>query len=657
MLTGQNGILNRTTEAKIQTVVGSVKEEVQMLGMEELMKNETTITENLLADGKVKRTVKQGTDGKYYMYYIIKDGEFHSMNGLGAGNISSLKDVFLIDDNLNVRYIAKDGKEYGDNIENKILEDETKIRFSNKAFSEYVSKISGVTENEAKFKWMKNLTSLTIADNSVDSLQDLVFFPNLTSLTLGEYGTNIPPITSMDGIENCTKLQSLVIIYGPDKNYQAIKDLKKLTNFSRRYADKKEFDNIINGLKFCENLKTLELVGMYIDNMKRINELSECLENLNLNTNNISKIEGLEEKTKIVTLSIANNEITKITGIENLTNLKNVNLANNNISDITPLKANSLLMNLNLKGNTGIDGNRNNYTGEKLEALNKISEILDRGGTINLDTDKLSLFRNYTKLDFTNCGLVTLESLEGLTELTSLNLFGNNLTFEDEKSRQILSSMTKLKELNLYNNKVTNVTAINNLKSLKELILGGNNKVNLTEMEDIISNLNSLDVSTESLKTLSNCNINKITKLRLNAIRLTEIPNLSKFNKLTELSISGGNKIENINSISSLSNLESLNLNKCDLHNKMIDFSNLTKLNNLTLTNNALWSEDLEKVRTLKSNVNLTLDLRVNSIIDASALLELNLSTKIDLRNNVNLSTESKQNLTKRFGKNVMYDK
>lgn len=89
----------------------------------------------------------------------------------------------------------------------------------------------------------------------------------------------------------------------------------------------------------------------------------------------------------------------------------------------------------------------------------------------------------------------------------------------------------------------------------------------------------------------------------------------------------------------------------------MIDFSNLTKLNNLTLTNNALWSEDLEKVRVLKSNVNLTLDLRGNSIIDASALLELNLNTKIDLRNNVNLSTESKQNLTKKFGRNVMYDK
>lgn len=657
MLTGQNGILKRASEAKIQTVVGSVKEEVQMLGMEELMKNEATITENLLADGKVKRTVKQGTDGKYYMYYIIKDEEFHSMNGLGAGNISSLKDVFLIDDNLNVRYIAKDGKEYGDNIENKILEDETKIRFSNKAFSEYVSKISGVTENEAKFKWMKNLTSLEIADNSVDSLQDLVFFPNLTSLTLGDYSKNSPNITTMDGIENCTKLQSLLIISGPDKNYQAIKELKNLTSFRRRFADKKEFDNIIDGLKFCENLKRLTLDNMHIDNMKRINELSDSLESLNLDVNNISKIEGVENKTRIVNLSIANNEITKITGVENLTNLETINLANNNISDITPLKSNSLLMNLDLKGNKGIDGNRNNYTGEKLEALNKISEILDRGGSINLDADKLSLFRNYTKLDFTNCGLVTLESLEGFTELKSLGLRGNNLALEDEKSRQILSSMTKLQKLDLYGNEVTNVTAINNLKSLKELILGGNNKVNLTEMEDIISNLDSLNVSTESLKTLSNCSINKITKLRLNATGLTEIPNLSKFNKLTELSIWNGEKVENINSISSLSNLESLNLNKCDLHNKMIDFSNLTKLNNLTLTNNALWSEDLEKVRVLKSNVNLTLDLRGNSIIDASALLELNLNTKIDLRNNVNLTTESKQNLTKKFGRNVMYDK
>ena len=67
------------------------------------------------------------------------------MQGLGKGDLTSLKDVFLIDDDLNVRYIASNGKDYGDQIIKKILEDETEIRFSSKAFSEYVSKISGIS--------------------------------------------------------------------------------------------------------------------------------------------------------------------------------------------------------------------------------------------------------------------------------------------------------------------------------------------------------------------------------------------------------------------------------------------------------------------------------------------------------------------------------
>lgn len=122
---------------------------------------------------------------------------------------------------------------------------------------------------------------------------------------------------------------------------------------------------------------------------------------------------------------------------------------NNEITDITPLSANTSLMTLNLKGNSGIDGNRLNYTGEKLEALNKIGEILDRGGFIYLDVDKLGLFTNYTKLELDSQNLITLEQLEGLTKLTSLNLYRNKLTLEDEKSQKILKNMTQLETLNL----------------------------------------------------------------------------------------------------------------------------------------------------------------------------------------------------------------
>ena len=203
-LAGDNGILTRASDSKIETAVGAVKEALKLEQGEKRIEEEELTPETLLAEGKIQRTVQQGEDGNYYMYYALKDNAIEGMEGLGKGNIVELKDVFLIDDNLNVKYIANNGKEYGDNINNKILEDETEIRFASKSFSEYVSKISGVTEEEMKFKWMKEQTSLTIADSSVDSLQDLVFFPNLTSLTLGEYGNNIPPITTMDGVENCT---------------------------------------------------------------------------------------------------------------------------------------------------------------------------------------------------------------------------------------------------------------------------------------------------------------------------------------------------------------------------------------------------------------------------------------------------------------------
>lgn len=59
--------------------------------------------------------------------------------------------------------------------------------------------------------------------------------------------------------------------------------------------------------------------------------------------------------------------------------------------------------------------------------------------------------------------------------------------------------MTKLQLLNLDNNKITNIRGINELKELKNLYLvGKNNIVDLSQIEDIISNLNVLTVSTET---------------------------------------------------------------------------------------------------------------------------------------------------------------
>ena len=232
-LNGENGILTKASEAKIKTAIGNIKENLSLEQNERVIDNKEDLSpEVLLSEKKVKRILQLKEDGNYYMYYIIKNEAYDGMQGLGNGTASMLKDVFLIDDELNVKYIDKTGKEYGEDIEEKILEDETKIRFASKEFSEYVSKISGATEEEMKFGWMKNQTSLTIEDAEVDSLEDLVFFPNLEALVIYDL-----KIKNLDGIENCIKLESLNLISTNIENFKQLSNLSEVTNIQLLYGN------------------------------------------------------------------------------------------------------------------------------------------------------------------------------------------------------------------------------------------------------------------------------------------------------------------------------------------------------------------------------------------------------------------------------------
>ena len=651
---GENGVITSANKAKIMMIIGTLKEKINLESLEEQFDGGKITPEILLAEGKISRTVQQADDGNYYMYYIIKESAYPEMSGLGKGNFADLTDVFLIDDKLNIKYIANNGKEYGDNIENKILEDETDIRFSSKAFSEYISKKSGVEEEEMKFKWMKNQKKLEITDSAIDSLQDLVFFPNLETLYVGNWGGAYPNVSKLTGIENCTKLKELWVIGGPDKDYTELAYLPNLKIFQRARGN--DYDNVIDALKLCQNLEQVVLRGLKMTDMSRISELGN-IKILSLQDNDISKIEGLENMTNLEELNLSDNEITSIEGLENLTKLEILNLQNNQITDILPVSVNSSLMELYLKGNSGIDGNKDNYIGEKLEKLNTIGEILDRGGEISIDIDKLGLFTNYRKLDLSGQGLTTLEPLEGMTELTTLTLSGNKLTLKDEKSQEILKSMSNLESLNLYNNQIEDISVINNLMNLKSLNLSGNENVNLKEIEDIISNLDSLAVSQEVIETIVNCDPNKITKLCFYNYysNVTELPDLTKFTKLTYLSFRGHGKINNLDIISNIGSLQTLILENMEMHGRMIDLSNLTNLTSLNLSSNDLWTEDLKNLEALKNNKNLSINLRYNSIIDASSLLVFDSNCRIYLEGNINLNEESKNALKEKFGSRVYF--
>ena len=320
-LTGDNGLLTKASEAKIMTALGAVKEEIELDRTANLIDNKNVTVEQLLADGKIKRTV-QAEGENYYMYYAIKPDAYQGMQGLGKGNAATLKDVFLIDDEFHVKYIDKSGKEYGDSINNKILEDETEIRFASKAFSEYVSRISGVTEEEMKFKWMKNQTSLTINDSSITSLEDLVFFPNLTDISLSGL-----KLENLQGIENCIKLKTFSTLYSTINSIEGIGECKEITTIKVSYGGTtKDFSDISN----CSNLETFVYVNgevnfeVLIENLKNISSLRV------VNISNHGKIKSMESIKKlnsnIEEIVLNGNEIEKIEGLENFSNLKALGL-------------------------------------------------------------------------------------------------------------------------------------------------------------------------------------------------------------------------------------------------------------------------------------------------------------------------------------------
>ena len=432
----------------------------------------------------------------------------------------------------------------------------------------------------------------------------------------------------------------------------------KLTNLItagfNNAGNQTSFENIIDALKYCKKLKNVTFSNMEISNMKKIGELGN-LYNLTMRANSIEKIEGIENMTDLKYLYLGKNKIEKIENLEKLSNLSVLDLAENDIQDITPLKENTNLKELRLKNNKKIDENRNNYKGDKLAALNKISEILDKDGSIELDIDKIGLFNNYKTLNLSSSGLETLDILEGFTSLKSLNINYNKITLSDKKSQDILKSMQNLTTLTANGNKLSDITPINSLKNLTNLQITETN-ANLKQIEDIISNITVLRVADDSIMTLEQCDANKVTALYLNGT-YTKLPDLSKFENLKILHLKQDSAYKNISNIEVISKIESLRTLNTNvyLHAKNIDFSKLTSLTTLTLERTGLWTEDLVNLKALKNNEDLTIDLRNNSIIDAEALLELKPGTKIYLSGNINLTQDSKNKLKERFRNNVIF--
>lgn len=181
-----------------------------------------------------------------------------------------------------------------------------------------------------------------------------------------------------------------------------------------------------------------------------------------------------------------------------------------------------------------------------------------------------------TELDASFHEIKFLGGLEHAVNLTSLNLYGNQIT-----DVTALSSLTKLEELSIGNNQISNIGALTNLVQLKSLVLNQN------QVEDIsvLSRMTKLESLWLSYNKVSDirplANLTQLETLMLNHNAIIDIGSLSSLKKLTGLNISG-NEIENIAAIGALTGLSWLNVENNPI-NKLDVLRSLAKLNYVTI--------------------------------------------------------------------------
>ena len=315
------------------------------------------------------------------------------------------------------------------------------------------------------------------------------------------------------------------------------------------------------------------------------------IDELNVNSSNISNITGIEYFSELKSLSCAVNPINTI---DVTNNLLLIDLFCNN-NDLTTLNVNGLT---NLEY---LNCNQNQLTTINLSSLSNLEYLFCNNNAITTFN-----FTGLTKLYEFECIANPLSSLDvtPCTSLNSLNCSSNQLTNLN------ISGLNQLSNVYCFNNQLTNldVTTVSNLQNLNcqnNLItsLDLSNKLYLYGVNCVNNNLVSLNVSNSSIGLL-NCEENNLVTLNL-----SNAPNL--------VSLDCGNNPFSTLDVSTNLNLVNFFLNNCPnlstlfMKNGSIEFNinNYSNCPNLTfICADEGQINQLQNILTAQGNTNCTIN-------------------------------------------------
>lgn len=316
---------------------------------------------------------------------------------------------------------------------------------------------------------------------------------------------------------NDQELKNVILdILEKDKDYNITKeDMQSITEINAYYKEIRNIDE----LKYCENLKVLNLDNNYISDISSIYDLKN-LESLSICNNEITSdsLSSLtsDSLTGLGTLYMSGNDLGNdgLKYLSRLRNLYTLQVCNSNISDIECLANLKCLTNLSL---------HTNYVSD-LSALKDLNRL-----------EYLSVTDN--NLDDSNKTIETavLKPLEGKTNLEQLELYDNNI----EYLQPLKDSKDTLKELTLFDNNISDISPLGDLTKLERLTLSNNNITDITALSNL-TELKDLTLSYNKISDISALTSNtKLTSLTLSNNSIYDASPLSVLKNLRKLSLAG----------------------------------------------------------------------------------------------------------------------
>lgn len=308
-----------------------------------------------------------------------------------------------------------------------------------------------------ELKMLSNLNSLSITNANINSIEEIPK-NNLDTLSFLDLSNN--------NIKDASPLKdaniSTIILSGNEniKNYGVIKNAGNLqiANCGLNELEPIESTNIyaldisnnnitnINGIEEKYMISTLKVGGNNILDYSPINQLKQ---------NGISNTEGYNQW---LTLDLSNTGITDISSINNL-QVDTLILSKNNINSLQGLQLSEYTKSLYLSDNN-------------IETLDGF--IIPEGLTsLDISNNKLKDISNFDSNNINSINLSNNKDIKGYGELKVQDLTMNDCNITDV---QELSKLPNVISLTVDNNSITDISDISKIKNLGSLSINNNSK-------------------------------------------------------------------------------------------------------------------------------------------------------------------------------------